>query len=221
MKRSEHSSVKVGGRPSPLSVKQLEEVERAMAPYTSSLLEKVLISTKGDVDKTSTLRSLEKTNFFTDSLDEALLSGEIDVAVHSAKDLADPLPDGLEIVALTEGVDPRDALVFHEGESFWTLPKAAIIATSSSRREELVKKLRDDFRFRDIRGTIQERLDFLKKGYADGVVIALAALIRLDLLHLPHMILEGESTPLQGKLAIVARKGDVEMKEFFHPLDTR
>ncbi len=221
MKRSEHYSVRIGGRPSPLSIKQLEEVERAMTPYSSPLLEKVLIATKGDIDKTSSLRPLEKTNFFTDALDAALLNGEIDVAIHSAKDLPDPLPTGLEIVALTVGVDPRDALVFHEGESFWTLPKAAIIATSSARREALVNKLRSDFRFRDLRGTIGERLDYLRKGFADGVVVALASLIRLDLIHLPHLILEGETTPLQGRLAVVARAGDDEMKGLFQPLDAR
>lgn len=221
MKRSGHFSVRVGGRPSPLSVKQIEEVERAVTPFTSSLLEKVLIPTRGDLDKTSSLRPLERTNFFTNTIDAALLNGEIDVAVHSAKDLPDPIPEGLEIVAITEGVDSRDALVFQEGESFWTLPKGAIIATSSTRREALVQKLRGDFRFRDVRGTINERLDYLKKGFADGVVVALASLIRLDLLHLPYLILDGETPPLQGKLAVVARVGDEQMKDLFQPLDVR
>jgi hydroxymethylbilane synthase len=199
----------------------MEEIEQALLPFSPPAFLKVFVDTAGDRDKTSSLRPLEKTNFFTDAIDEALLKGEIDVAVHSAKDLPESLPVGLKIFALTKGLDPRDAIVTREGESFWTLPQGAIIATSSLHREEMVRKLREDLRFRDLRGTIDERLHLLEIGYADGIVVALAALIRLNLTHLPHLILEEETAPLQGKLAVVGREQDEELETLFRPLDSR
>ena len=192
-----------GARDSPLSRAQFEELRGLV----SLELQPVFVKTTGDLDKQTSLRSLDKTDFFTKELDELLLRGEIRLAVHSAKDLPDPLPKGLVVAMITEGVDPRDALVVRE-----VLPEHPLIATSSVRREEAVLQILPDATFCDIRGTIGERLEKLYKGEVDGVVIAEAALIRLK--HNPkRLYLPGETVPLQGKLAVVVREEDREYFE--------
>jgi porphobilinogen deaminase len=143
---------------------------------------------------------MEKTDFFTRELDEMVLRGEVDAAVHSAKDLPEVLPEGLEVAAITKGLDGRDALVMRQ--------PLFVVATSSERREEEVRKLFPGVAFRDLRGTIGERLAIWERGEVDGVVVAEAALIRLSLTHLPRLFLPGP--PLQGRLAIVTRKGKGE-----------
>ncbi len=212
--------LKIGARSSPLSRAQAEEILLEMRPFAPDLsFEMVWTLTAGDKDKTTSLRSLGKSDFFTRELDEMLLEGGIDAAIHSAKDLPEPLPPGLQIAALTRGVDPRDALVLRAGESLESLPNSAVIATSSERREEAVSALRQGLRFSDLRGTIAERLAKLEKGEADGVVVAEAALIRLKLTHLNRIYLPGPTVSLQGKLAIVIRSGDARLAELFRPID--
>ena len=197
--------IRVGARSSKLSQAQLREFlqEYSFLPFS---FQPVLIETKGDKDRETSLRSLQKTDFFTREIDELLLAVEIRLAVHSAKDLPDPLPKGLKLAALTKGVDSRDSLVF-----FTPLPQRPCIATSSLRREEALKLLYPEATCIDIRGTIEERLDFLRQKKADGLIVAEAALIRLKLTHLTRVFLPGETTPGQGKLALVIREDDEEM----------
>jgi hydroxymethylbilane synthase len=200
--------IKTGARSSPLSRAQFEEA-RSLMP-ARLVLEPVWVGSPGDRDRTTSLRDLDRTDFFTRDLDQMLLLKMIRLAIHSAKDLPDPLPDGLALALMTKGIDPRDSLVFREGDSLSTLPSGAVIATSSSRREEVVKRLRGDLIFIDLRGDVEERLAKLTDG-ADGVVIAEAALIRLKLTHLNRLILLGETAPGQGKLALVTRADDREL----------
>ncbi len=200
--------IKTGARSSPLSRTQFEEV-RALMP-ARLVLEPVWVSSPGDRDRTISLRNLDRTDFFTRDLDKMLLLKTIRLAIHSAKDLPDPLPDGLALALVTKGIDPRDSLVFREGDSLSTLPSGAVIATSSSRREEVVKQLRGDLVFIDLRGSIEERLAKLTDG-ADGVVVAEAAIIRLKLTHLNRVSLPGETAPGQGKLALVTLASDREL----------
>ena len=209
-----------GARSSPLSKAQFEEIQEELKKIQPHLvLEAVWAQSPGDRDKETSLRPLGKCDFFTRDLDLMLLDGKIRIAIHSAKDLPDPIPEGLSVIALTRGVDPRDSLVLREGEAFQTLKSGSRIATSSERREEAVRKLRRDLVFTDLRGTIGARISLLEKGEIDGVVIAEAALIRLKLTHLNRLFLSGETTPLQGKLAVVARADDLEMKRMFHELN--
>lgn len=209
-------------RESPLSKAQFEEIKNALAQkHPQIILKPFFTETIGDKNQQISLRTLGKTDFFTQEIDHALLSGICRIGIHSAKDLSDPLPVGLKIVALTQGLDPSDALVLRQGESFNTLPRGGRIATSSERREKAVRNLREDFSFIDVRGTIGERLAKLETGEADGVVIAEAALIRLHLTHLNRITLPGETVPFQGQLAVVAREDDTLMQEFFACLDSR
>jgi len=215
-------SLTIGARKSALSQAQVKEVLRELHVFYPQMQPKIiLLETQGDLDQKTSLRTLGKTDFFTKEVDQLLLAGHCRIAVHSAKDLPEPLPFGLQIVALTKGLDPSDALVLREGETLETLPSGAVIATSSERREEAVRKLRADFQFIDLRGTIQQRLAKLDAKQADGVVIAEAALQRLDLTHLNRVAVPGSTVPFQGRLAILSRIGDTEMEILFKPLDAK
>lgn len=212
--------ITVGGRSSPLSLAQIKEVENALQSHHPEIIfEQKVLQTTGDLDQKTSLRGMEKSNFFTKEIDDLLLNQQIRIAIHSAKDLPEPLPEGLTCIALTRGLDPSDALVLKTGYQLETLPVAAKIATSSERREAMVKALRKDLTFIDLRGTIQERLAQLIHEEIYGVVIAEAALIRLKLTHLNRVILPGLTTPYQGRLAILARDDDEEMREIFSCLD--
>ena len=202
---SKSQVIQTGARSSALSKAQFEEVAKELK---SCKLLPVWTSSPGDRDKTSSLRTLDKTDFFTRDLDLLLLKGEIRIAIHSAKDLPDPIHEGLKVIAITKGLDPRDSLVLRG-----KLEPGMKIATSSKRREEAVKKLCAGLDFIDLRGTIEERLATKD---ADGVVIAESALIRLKLTHLNRIILDGPTHPMQGKLAIVARENDWQMQEVFN-----
>ena len=211
--------ITAGARASPLSRAQAEEVLKEIRAFQSEVIfSMVWVETRGDTDRAVSLRSLGKDDFFTRELDEMLLRGEVRIAIHSAKDLPEPLPKGLALAALTRGLDPGDSLVLREGRSLETLPSNALIATSSLRREEAVRSLRPDLRFQDLRGTIGERIEKLTNGEADGVVVAEAALIRLKWTHLNRVRLPGPTVPFQGRLAVVAREEDLEMQALFEPI---
>jgi hydroxymethylbilane synthase len=185
--------LKVGARSSPLSRAQVEEIKRELCID----FEVIWVQTIGDLDRSTSLRNMEKTDFFTRELDQMLLDRRIYAAIHSAKDLPDPLPKGLKIAWITKGIDPRDSLVIKK-------EPVQMVATSSERRESAVRQLFPDCHFVDLRGTIHERLE----KDVDGVVVAEAALIRLGLTHLPRVFLPGPTAPLQGKLAIVCREDE-------------
>lgn len=214
----------VGARASPLSKAQVIEVERALKEHYPQLsFCPIYLESTGDKDQKTSLRTLGKTDFFTREIDQLLLQKRCRIAIHSAKDLPQPIPKGLTIVALTKGVDPSDVLVMRPGFTLNSLPKNARIATSSERREAAVKELRADadFRFLDLRGTIGERLKKLEFDEADGVVVAEAALIRLGLTHLNRITIPDCTTPYQGQLAVLAREDDAEIFTLFEKLDMR
>lgn len=216
---------KVGTRSSPLALKQVEEVLGELEKKHISLeLEIISIDTYGDKDKITSISEIEGTDFFTKEIDEALLSGDIDIAVHSAKDLADDMPQGLRIAAVTESIDPHDVLVSKGDLSIDDLPYGAKVGTSSIRRKTQLKKYRNDLQVVDIRGNIGERLEILRDSDLDAILIAAAGLIRLGLsgkiaqrlnfdIMLPH--------DLQGALAIAVREDDVELIRILRKLDSR
>jgi hydroxymethylbilane synthase len=214
--------IKVGARASSLSKAQVQEVLHEIQQLNPQIeFECIYQETTGDKDRLTSLRTLGKTDFFTKEIDDLLLKGGCRIAIHSAKDLPEPIPNGLALAAITHGMDSADVVILRSGENFHTLPPGAKIATSSHRREELVKQLRKDLTFCDLRGTIEERLALLDQGQADGIVVAEAALIRLGLTHLNRMRLEGETVPNQGRLAILCRTEDSEMLTLFRCLDSR
>lgn len=216
------SELTVGSRRSPLARAQVIEVQKEINQHYPNLtFDCFFIDTSGDVDQSTSIRTLEKTNFFTKEIDTLLLTGECRIAIHSAKDLPNPLSEGLSIVALTSGLDPSDVVVLKPGISLATLPPTPTIATSSIRREEAARKVIPDATFIDLRGTIDQRLMLLQTGPAHGIVVAEAALIRLGLTHLNRIKLPGPTAELQGKLAVIARTDDAGMHALFACIDSR
>lgn len=214
--------ITVAARSSPLSEAQVDEIlYEAQLIQPTLEFEVTLVTTLGDRDQESSLRTLEKTDFFTRDIDQLLLNGYCRIAVHSAKDLPDPIPNGLNIIAVNQGLDPSDSLVMRPGDTLSSLPKGAKIATSSIRREKAVHSLRSDLEVVDIRGNIGQRLQKLNDREVDGVIVAESALIRLNLYHLNRIHLPGETAPGQGKLAVVAREDDEEAAVFFSAMDQR
>ncbi|CAM0116866.1 hydroxymethylbilane synthase [Rhabdochlamydiaceae symbiont of Dictyostelium giganteum] len=203
----------IGARNSSLSRAQVDEVFRELTIFFPQITFSPLwIMTQGDKDKASSLKTVDNTSFFTEEIDQAVISKKVRIGIHSAKDLPSPLPQELIQVALTQGLTSMDSLVIKK----LPLPLRALIGTSSLRREQGIKNLRQDLICQDIRGTIEERLQFLDQDALQGVVIAECALIRLKLTHLLRIPLPLTPIPLQGKLAVIARKDDEEMKELFH-----
>jgi len=212
----------VGARNSTLSKVQVAEVWRELAEHCPDVsFYPVFCYTRGDRELNISLRTMGKTDFFTKEIDDMLIEGRCRVAVHSAKDLPDPLPKGISIAAVTKGLNPADALVMRESDTLDNLRPGSRIATSSERREQVVRAIRDDLIFIDLRGTVEDRLKKLDNGQADGVVVAEAALIRLQLTHLNRLILPGETVQGQGQLAILAQEDDHEMHRIFSCIDSR
>lgn len=219
---SDNMAITVGARSSLLSRAQVEEVLGELHKFREDVsFSPIWVKTTGDRDLLTSLKLMDKTNFFTKEIDQMLLNGECRIAVHSAKDLPDPFPQGLVCVALTEGVDSSDVLVLRDHENVDSLKINAKIATSSLRREEMIKDLRSDLVCVDIRGTIEERLKKLDSGEVDALVMAEAALIRLKLTARNRIRLPGPTAKYQGQLAILAREEDIDMQELFAPLDSR
>lgn len=214
--------IRVGARPSPLSRAQVNEVWQALSKFHPKVsFDPIWIETVGDRDLTTSLRSMERSNFFTKEIDEQLLQGCFSVAIHAAKDLPDWPQDLFQVVALTQGVDSSDVIVLRKEAANFSLCKGARIGTSSARREQNLLAWRQDLICADIRGSIERRLHQLECGDYDGVVMARAALIRLQLNDYPCIPLPGETANLQGQLAVVSRDRDEEMAALFSCIDVR
>ena len=209
-------TIRIGTRSSPLALKQVEEVIALLEKtHPECKFDIIGTETSGDKDKITPLEKLEGTDFFTREIEEALLDGKIDLAVHSAKDLPDVLHDGLEIAVVLKSIDPYDVLVSKNNLKMEELPSGAKIGTSSLRRKSQLRAFREDFQIFAIRGNMEERLKKLDECDLDAIVIAAAGLIRLGLEDritekLAFDILKPH--PLQGCLAIEIRSDDGKMK---------
>ncbi|EQD49269.1 Tetrapyrrole biosynthesis, hydroxymethylbilane synthase, partial [mine drainage metagenome] len=164
--------VRIATRTSELALWQAEYLGKLLGhPY-----ELVKVKTRADIDLSLSLREFSGQGVFVKEVQQAVLDGAADLAVHSAKDLPTVQLDSLVLAAILERSDPRDALV---GTPFRQLPKGARVGTSAPRRQAMLRRMRPDIEFVEIRGNIQTRLD---KGLAlDAVVVAKAALDRLGL----------------------------------------
>lgn len=207
-------------RHSPLALLQVKEAMGLVKGVRFSLIETTSL---GDRRKDISLMSPEAVpDFFTRELDRALLEGEADLAVHSAKDLPYPLPPGLEVICLTAGdADKSDSLVSRTGEGLMALPAGARIGTSSSMRRAELVALRPDLEVVSIRGTIGERLAQVDEGKIDALIVASCALRRLGLIGRAAEQLPFATHPLQGNLALTARAGRDDLKQLFAPYDIR
>ncbi len=206
----------VGTRKSKLALIQVKEILDTLSAGEEgkSLFTIIPLETAGDKDKHSALEKLEGTDFFTDGLDWALLQGRIDLAVHSAKDLPDPLPEGLRVVWRTRAIDPADVLVSRTGQRLLELPAGSLVGTSSRRRREQVLALRPELTIKSLRGNVDERLAKLDRGEYDGIIVAAAALIRLGEQERITERLKFSTPPGQGSLAVVVCEDDEELSSW-------
>ena len=207
----------IGSRGSKLALWQSEWVKARLAaerPEAENRIE--VIKTSGDVMLNVPLAVIGGKGVFTKELEEALLAEEIDLAVHSLKDLPTTLPDNLAISAITEREDARDALILREGvaaanNSLRGLPQGAIVGTSSLRRQAQLKHLRPDVSIKDLRGNVDTRLRKLDEGGYDAIILASAGLRRLGFeRRINASINHAEMLPAvgQGALGIETRAND-------------
>lgn len=193
----------IGTRPSNLALRQAEEV-RALFPQATFKVK--VYQTPGDRDRITPISDVEETDFFTRDLDEALAKNEIDLALHSSKDLPQIIPEGLKIILETKSISPYDCLVSRRYIPFRQLPAGSLIGASSRRRKEQVGHLRPDLKIIDVRGNIEERINLLEKGRIDALIVAHAALLRLGLESKITELLsldEFPAHPKQGSLSLV------------------
>jgi hydroxymethylbilane synthase len=181
-----------------------------------------VITTSGDRIKDKPLREFGGKGLFTKEIDEALLRGDVDMAVHSMKDLETDLPSGLSIAAVLPRADTRDAFISTKAPSLDKLPNGAIVGTSSLRRQAQVKRLRPDLRVVDLRGNVETRLNKLADGQADATLLALAGLERLGLASRATAILStDEMLPAvaQGAIGVTCRSDDADTSALLAPLN--
>ena len=171
-------SLRIGTRGSALARWQAESVRAGLSRHGIAS-ELVIIRTAGDRDRQSSLRVIGGKGVFTKELEDALLEERIDLAVHSMKDMPTSLPAGLEISAICEREDVRDALISRHGLMLGQLPRGARIGTSSLRRQAQLRQYRGDLEMVDMRGNVDSRLAKLARGDYDAIVLAKAGLDRL------------------------------------------
>ena len=217
---------RVGTRASELARTQTEEVA-AVLRAAGYVLETELITTVGDRDLDARFSDLGP-DIFTRALDEALLEGRIDFAVHSAKDVPTELPDGVDVCAYVERLYPEDVLVgFTGAAALDELPPGARVGTSSLRRRALLLGRRPDLQIVDLRGNVRTRLDTARASGLDAAVLARAGLRRLDLgAHVTEILDPDTFVPQagQGALAVSCRSGDAlgpELRALVGHEDTR
>lgn len=216
--------LRLGTRRSPLALAQARLVARALEErHPEVRVELVPIVTTGDQTK-GELAPLGGKGLFTKELEEGLLSGDLDLAVHSLKDLPVRLPDGLVVAAYPERAAPYDVLVSEEAQSLRELPPGSVLLTGALRRRAQILHLRPDLQVEAIRGNVDTRLRKWRERRAAGVILAAAGLQRLGRDRLPlHPIPPEEMLPApgQGILAVEIRAGsqaEADCRALDHPL---
>ncbi|MEL7033860.1 MAG: hydroxymethylbilane synthase [Pseudomonadota bacterium] len=202
--------VRIGTRGSPLALYQAELIARALEQESDGALkgEIVTFTTKGDQLTSERLINSGGKGLFTREIDRAVDAGEIDIGVHSLKDVPSLLPDGQTLIAYPERVDPRDAFLTANGIArLQDLPEGAVLGTASLRRESQALALRPDLKVVPFRGRVETRIEKLKRGEADATFLAMAGLIRLGLDHLAIPVTIKDMLPAagQGIIAVAAR----------------
>ncbi|MEB3244724.1 MAG: hydroxymethylbilane synthase [Vampirovibrionales bacterium] len=219
----------LGTRNSPLALAQTERVQAALAQAWPKLnLSSQSMTTLGDTQLQQSFSQLVQaghTGVFVKELEQALLTGRIDLAVHSYKDIPSQQPEGLTVCPVLPRDDARDALILGpqicEGSTLETLPPGARLGTASTRRQAMVKRLRPDLNFIDIRGNIHTRLKKLEAGQCDALLLAMAGFERMpDFLGLakPRIVpccpvSQLIPAPAQGQLAVEYRTADASIIE--------
>ena len=178
------SQLRIGTRGSALALAQAREVQRLLIAahgFDESEIEIVVIRTTGDRIQDRPLSEAGGKGLFTKEIEEALLDGSIDLAVHSMKDMPTVLPDGLTIAAMLPREDVRDAFISTKWPTIEALPQGAVVGSSSLRRQAQLRRLRPDLQLVNFRGNVETRLRKLADGAVDATLLAIAGLKRLGL----------------------------------------
>ncbi|MBN2369982.1 MAG: hydroxymethylbilane synthase [Vicinamibacteria bacterium] len=213
--------MRIGTRGSTLALWQAEHVHSRLATlgHASTLHP---ITTTGDRLLDQRLDSVGGKGSFLKEIEEALLDGAIDLAVHSLKDVPTKTPDGLRLCAFLERADARDALISGSGAGLTALPPGARLGSASLRRKAQILILRPDLSFEDLRGNVETRLRRLRDGAFDAIVLAMAGLVRLGRQDAVSEILATDRllpAPGQGVIAIECRDGDRDVSRIVAPLN--
>jgi hydroxymethylbilane synthase len=218
--------LRIGTRGSPMALRQTGLVrDRLLAAHrqlaADAAVEIVVIRTTGDRVQDRRLAEIGGKGLFAKEIDEALIGGRIDLAVHSLKDLETRLPDGVEIACVLPRDDPRDAFLSPKAASLEALPKGALVGTASLRRQAQLLRRRPDLRVAPFRGNADTRIRKLEMGEVDATLLALCGLERLGLAHLAREILPPAiMLPAvgQGILAVECRTADDAVRRLLAPL---
>ncbi len=205
---------RIGTRGSTLALAQAAETRtRLMAAHSlpEEMFEIVVLSTKGDRITDRALTEIGGKGLFTEELEDQLLSGGLDFAVHSSKDMPTRLPDGLQLSAYLPREDFRDAFIGRTAASLTALPDSATIGSSSLRRQALIKRKRPDITVITFRGLVETRLRKLEEGQVDATLLAYAGLKRLSMSGVVTDIMDPTDfppAPAQGAICVESRIGD-------------
>ncbi len=211
------TTIKIGTRGSMLALWQSNWIKGMIeARYPETTVELVRIVTKGDKILDVPLAKVGGKGLFVKEIEEALIRGEVDIAVHSMKDVPTVLPDELHIGIITRREDPRDAFLSNKYETLAAMPAGAKVGTSSLRRKAQIAVQRPDLAIEDLRGNLDTRLRKLDDGMYDAVILAAAGLKRLELEHrVTRYFSTDEMLPAiaQGAVGIELRRSDEELLE--------
>ena len=217
--------LRIGSRGSPLALVQARLVQKLLSDLHSVPLDGIEIrtfTTSGDRLKDAPLSEVGGKGLFAKEIEEALLAGEIDVGVHSSKDMATKLPDGLELPVFLEREDIRDAFVSLSAKSLDALPRGARLGSSSLRRTAQMLRRRPDLQIVPFRGNVDTRLRKLREGIADATLLAAAGLKRLGREYEITAYLDAEDfppAPAQGAIGLEIRAGDSATRDMIKHLD--
>lgn len=208
-----NKKIRVIARGSRLSRLQVEEVFKNFPELAYEI--KYLESYGDKNQQISLLNGEAPADIFTRELDDAIRQGDADIAIHSAKDLPYPLPEDIEVIALFPAFDTTDSLVSRGHKKLAKLPAGSIIGTSSPLRKKGLNELRPGLTIKGIRGCIEERVQQVKDGKYDAAIVATCALKRLGMEDEIAEVLPFPTHPLQGFLAVTAKKGSQDLKQAF------
>jgi hydroxymethylbilane synthase len=215
-------TIRIATRESLLALWQAEYIKAELeAAHPGLTVELVGMTTRGDQLLDSPLSKIGGKALFVKELEQAMIEGRADIAVHSMKDVPMEFPEGLGLTIICEREDPRDAFVSNHFASIQDLPQGAHVGTSSLRRECQLRSLRPDIRVSSLRGNVQTRLRKLDEGQFDAIILASAGLIRLQLQErIASFIPVDESLPAcgQGAVGVETRTDDAELIQLLQPL---
>ena len=216
--------LRIGTRGSPLALAQAHEVRGLLAAANlcaESRFAIVVIRTTGDMIQDRALSEAGGKGLFTKEIDAAMLDRQIDVAVHSSKDLPTILPEGIAIAGYLPREDVRDAFISAKADNIADLPRGSILGTASLRRQALVKRLRPDIEIGLLRGNVETRLRKAETGEVAATLLAYAGLKRLGLAHRATALLDIDAFPPavgQGAIGLTARAGDAATRRMLAPI---